>query len=329
MCGGGFAGQALPASLAVEGQAMLQALLDDLQQVPALQLLLPLDSRCRDLTLPSGAAIVSIAAAHSLWRLLPELIAQVDAVWPIAPESGGVLSRIAGLCLAQQKILLASPPATIDLCADKYATYQHLSAAGIAQVATALLSDVGADYPLPAVIKPRDGLGCQGAQLIRNSRELSAAKQNDYIIQPYHSGPAVSLSALFKNGQAWLLCCNHQQMLIDDNRFILQACQVNTANPQQEYYQMLLQQLAAALPKIWGFIGVDLIETPEHGPLLLEINPRLTSSYAGIRQATGINPAAQVLALLEHVPDLPANRRQTVTVELYNPTNLNNAIIHA
>ena len=52
-----------------------------------------------------------------------------------------------------------------------------------------------------------------------------------------------------------------------------------------------------AIPGLWGYVGVDLMLAKE-GPVVLEINPRLTTSYCGLRRALGINTAAMVLDLL-------------------------------
>ncbi len=41
---------------------------------------------------------------------------------------------------------------------------------------------------------------------------------------------------------------------------------------------------------------MDFIETAS-GPIVIEVNPRLTTSYAGLHRAIGINPAQLVLEL--------------------------------
>ena len=56
---------------------------------------------------------------------------------------------------------------------------------------------------------------------------------------------------------------------------------------------------AGAIPGLWGYIGIDLVETAR-GPLVVDVNPRLTTSYAGLAAATGCNPARLVLDLLDH-----------------------------
>ena len=68
----------------------------------------------------------------------------------------------------------------------------------------------------------------------------------------------------------------------------------------------LARRVAAAVPELWGYAGIDLILT-EAGLHVLEINPRLTSSYAGLRSALGGNPTASVLELWRS-GRLPDNR---------------------
>ena len=54
------------------------------------------------------------------------------------------------------------------------------------------------------------------------------------------------------------------------------------------------------------------------GPVVLEINPRLTTSYVGLRPALGRNPAALVLELLERELDAIAlpEARQPARVDV-------------
>jgi hypothetical protein len=56
-------------------------------------------------------------------------------------------------------------------------------------------------------------------------------------------------------------------------------------------------RIAAAIPDLWGYVGVDLVATAS-GPVVLEVNPRLTTSYCGLRLALQVNAAELVLGLL-------------------------------
>jgi tyramine---L-glutamate ligase len=321
ICGGGLAGQEAPASLWAEGCMMLQALVAELKSLPQVEVLLLLDKRCRDLVLPSGLEIIWVDVSRPILGQLEACIAGCDAVWPIAPETAGILAYIAGMVRSQGKTLLLSAPETVTLCGDKWATYQHLSAAGLPMAASHLLVDFKLIGRGPWVVKPRDGVGCQGGRLVTDVKTLAqlaadVTQSEQMLVQPYCVGESLSLSCLFKAGQAWLLCCNQQLVELVDGAFHLRACVVNVPHEQRAAYVRLIAQVAEALPKLWGYIGIDLIETAVGGPLILEINPRLTTSYAGIQAATGINVAEQVLALLVGEPVLPPARENRVTVEI-------------
>ena len=150
-------------------------------------------------------------------------------------------------------------------------------------------------------------------------------KQNgQYILQPYIAGKVLSLSCLFYLGKAYLICCNEQHMKIEKQQFELLACTVNVQTKNSQIYQKLCQQIAGVIPELFGYVGIDFIQTESDKILILEINPRLTSSYAGIRKALGINVAELVLGMLNHQsPTLIKSKNQQVMV------NMNQGNFHA
>ncbi len=77
----------------------------------------------------------------------------------------------------------------------------------------------------------------------------------------------------------------------------------------------LAQRVAEALPGLWGYVGVDFILS-DAGAMVLEVNPRLTTSYVGRRKSIGANPAAWVLGLLDQTLPLPAAPRALGSVEV-------------
>ena len=77
---------------------------------------------------------------------------------------------------------------------------------------------------------------------------------------------------------------------------MLQGITVNAYRRDAANFQALSRQIAQALPGLWGYIGVDLIRANDGALTVLEINPRLTTSYCGLRDAVGINVAELLLS---------------------------------
>ena len=74
------------------------------------------------------------------------------------------------------------------------------------------------------------------------------------------------------------------------------------SQPWRNRAERLAQKAIRALPGAWGFVGVDLIlGNAEDGSrdVVLEVNPRLTTSYVGLRQLLDQNLAEIMLCLAE------------------------------
>ncbi len=317
ICGGGFHDQELPDSLAQEGWLMLQSLLSDLIAIKEHEISLLLDWRFVD-SVEANCNILSVSKDSDVMTLFQKSLKEVDAVWLIAPESGQILFDFTRLVESADKLLLASPSSAIAQAADKWQTFRQLSTHGIPAVTTAIFNEKSRLFSQGSVIKARDGVGCEhcffidSAQVLQSlSSQLSA---NDYIIQPFEKGEALSLCALFKNGRATLLCINRQIVEMENRHFKLNACEVNIEQDDGQF-QNLCSQIAAAFPDLWGYVGIDFIRG-EDKVQVLEINPRLTSSYAGIRQALGINVAEQVLQLMHSGSKIEPTCNQTLRVNL-------------
>lgn len=305
--GGGLCGQPLPASLSREGDMMLTALVKDLASLDGIEIVTTRDKRLSPLG--ADAEVLTIDEPDAFWPRWTELIRSADAVWPIAPESGGILSRICELAVEAGRRLLASDPQSVRLTSSKLATARHLSKAGIPSVPTAPLRN-GENFRKASawVVKPDDGAGAANTLLFDAAGKLDgwmvSNPNSDMILQPYVSGPATSLSLLCRDGAAWLLTCNEQLIEIAGNEFRYRGFIVGGREARRAEYQPIASAVAAAIPGLWGYVGVDLIDGPD-GPVVLEINPRLTTSYAGLRDAAGVNPASLVLDLLKRqIPDI-------------------------
>ncbi len=174
--------------------------------------------------------------------------------------------------------------------------------------------------------KPDDGAGCEDTIQLRDPDEMSdwlrRNRQSTHVVQPMRYGMACSLSMLCRNGYSWLLSCNRQLINCEDNRFHYQGSVINGMLEYWAAFEQLAQNVARALPGLAGYVGVDLIVMDGNPRTLevLEVNPRLTTSYVGLRQATGVNVSAQVIRLMMvHDPEhfeLPEISRNIVEITL-------------
>jgi predicted ATP-grasp superfamily ATP-dependent carboligase len=319
--GGGLAGRYLPPTLAREGDMMVRALLQDLAEAHDVELLTSRDPRLPPL---AGLETIVPAAGEDALAFYSRGVAAADAVWPTAPETDGVLERLAQATTNAGRTLLGCHPDAVRLAASKRTTAARLGQAGITVAPTFALTDGIPPLAGRWVVKPDDGAGCDGAVVLPDrdaALESLTADPGRLVAQPWIEGPALSLSLLCTNGRAWLLCCNRQKLRVAGRHLVLEGIAVNAVPDRDGRLAALGGRIAAAMPGLWGYVGVDLVATPS-GPVVLEINPRLTTSYCGLQPALGINAAEMVLALLR--PDrrghwCPPSVQATAEVLLGDP----------
>jgi predicted ATP-grasp superfamily ATP-dependent carboligase len=323
--GGGFSRQELPASLAGEGRLMLQALLDGLAMVSGIDATVMLDRRLADSISLHGFTPVVVDREDDCRACFDRLIERFDGVWPVAPEYGGVLSALCRSVERKGVILLTSPSSAVSVAGDKLSTYHRLLEHQIATVPTRLLEERDFRfYQGENIVKPVDGIGCADSYVIvdKEDRETLSSKirgKGRYLVQPHVAGDKTSLSCLFRNGEGWLLCTNRQKFELIERQYHLAEIAVNEGRDWTPF-RPLVADIARAFPELWGYAGIDLIETPET-VLVLEINPRLTTSFAGIGRALGINAASLVLQLLDGDPVIRPSHSRAATLILNRDTH--------
>lgn len=247
-----------------------------------------------------------------------------DAVWPLASESDGMLEQLSRAIQRGKRILLGSAPGAVEVVASKLELARVLRAGGVAVVATysphaALPHDSG-----PWVVKPDDGAGCLDTRLFSDRAAalawIRANAADRYVLQPFVAGKLGSLSLICCDGNARVMACNLERMAMRDNRFHFLGSVVNGLSDGDGTLARLAQQVAAAIPTLWGYVGVDFVLTA-HGAMVLDVNPRLTAAYAGLHASTGCNPAGLVLDLLNGTAAMgaPVGMRRAVSVDVGTP----------
>jgi predicted ATP-grasp superfamily ATP-dependent carboligase len=276
---------------------MRDAALHDFAQIPNVEIVVTCDQR---LAAPVKAhQVLMVNVQQDIWALWEQCIAASDVVLLIAPETGGVLEKLTLLAENLNKLVLGSSASAIKLAGDKWLTYQSFISQHIPTLETYLANALPNGMKGVYIAKPRDGAGCGDMAYFEDAESLKGwlqGREHTHIVQPYQTGNPASLSMFCKNGKAYLLSCNRQHIQIKSQQFSYHGGMINGMDEYREKFNALAQKVAQAIPDLAGYVGVDLI-VHQGEFFVLEVNPRLTTSYGALHQACRCNPARILLDL--------------------------------
>lgn len=257
---------------------MWQSLIDDLLAVPGVAV-----------ETIDGRDFPDSTAALKAWNAV---LTRADAAWIVAPESGRLLERLVA-AVPSQLITMNATPEAIRLCGDKLRLDRHLERHPIRTIPT--MPEMWESLPEfddnAFVIKPRDGAGSQMVRVVNDPAawhrarcEYAAEKSVAAIRQPLVVGRPLSIAGWFyPDGVQWFPVA--EQVLGED--FVYHGGVIPAPlHRAGDAAQRLATQVAATIPGLRGYIGFDLVlpEAAPTAPVLVEINPRLTTSSLGIRR---------------------------------------------
>jgi predicted ATP-grasp superfamily ATP-dependent carboligase len=315
VCSGGMMGQPVPPSLAVEGWAMLSAVLEDFQRVPGVETVTLLagsyDPR-------GGGTVVRREQGQDEAALFRRLARAADYTLVIAPEFDDLLATRCQWVEEAGGRLLGPAPAAVRLTGDKLALDRHLGQYGVATPASQPWTP-GEPVPavsFPAVCKPRHGAGSQATFLVSDPAALTACAEKaraegwsgDALVQSYVAGCAASV-ALLTGPRELVPLPPAAQRLSEDGRFYYQGGQVPLPPALAVRAHRLACRAVQTVSGLCGYVGVDLVlgkEADGSQDWVIEINPRLTTSYVGLRALAEDNLAEVMLccATGEELPTL-------------------------
>ena len=308
ICSGAWAEDALNSSLVAEGRSMLLAVLRDAVRIPELEVVTIWGAQ-RERFPVEGVAFQLAHSPEEEIEILAELAAWSDVALLIAPEFDNILTHRALLVEGVGGRLCGPSPLAITACADKLELAAILQAAGVPTIPTYQFSpahDTAATVTYPCVIKPRDGAGSQETYLVASADEFArllpgwkkSSLLSRAIWQPYVAGRAVSVGVMVTpeqyRYQALPPC---EQTIHADGRFAYQGGFVPARAVDAGALQAAAVAACRQVPGLRGFVGVDLIipDCNPAEPLVVEINPRITTSYLGYSRLCEQNLMASML----------------------------------
>lgn len=316
--GGGFAGEPIPAGILSEGFAMLRTLTCDLKAAGH-NITVPLDSRLKPLAaLLKAEQTINVESKRELLKTLRGAAGSSEAAYMVAPESEGILPSLIETAEESGVASLNCTPEAIRTVADKAKTHRMLAKTGLNVPETAeapidespsSLAQITKDLGFPVIFKPPDGVSCAGLSLVKSINQIPAAikevkhqtRGKRFLIQKFIRGVNASVSLIATAHKATSLTLNSQKVkLASPGRgSSYEGGMVPLEHPLKNEAFRAAEKATSLFKGLRGYIGVDLVLTIDKA-YVIEINPRLTTSYVGLRRVIGYNPAQAIIDAVAH-----------------------------
>ena len=210
-----------------------------------------------------------------------------------------------------------SSASAIDKVADKARLYDFWKAIGVPTPKTQTYSvfenekeiskAIQDSLNFPLIFKPSTGVSCHGLSVVKNRTQVTDAiakikKQSSskhLLVQEFITGSAASVSLFSTSSEAVPISLNHQNITIEtpEASSSYEGGSVPFDNTLQTEAFEVSKKIVKSLPGLRGYVGVDFILTDEMA-VALEINPRLTTSYVGLRKVTNFNLAQAIINVI-------------------------------
>jgi predicted ATP-grasp superfamily ATP-dependent carboligase len=307
--GGGMLGGDEPpaASLLREGRAMIAAITEDFSAIEGVTPITMRDARLESFG-PASGETHRVERIEQHDQMFSHLAAASDWTLVIAPEISGRLLDCCERVLAVGGQLLGPSTSIVEIASNKHRTAEQLFRAGlrVPEGRAVAPGDLNlAALRGPHVLKPCDGAGSQGIRTLHPGRgEVSVRVPSR--LERLIEGQPVSVSLLCgPGGHLTLPPC--RQHLSSDGTFAYLGGSLPLEPNLARRAARLAERAIRALGDVIGYVGVDIILTDDGdqdgdhdgGDAVIEINPRLTTSYVGLRAATDDNLAAAMLQVAE------------------------------
>jgi len=302
--GGGFLeidGKPRPeGSLLVEGEAMWRAIYDDFARIDNVEVCSLRDARLPTIDLPNVTSV-----DHFPRESFFNLLVACDYCLIIAPEFDGLAASLTQRAELAGAKLLSPCSEFVQIAADKTRTAELLATAGV-RTPLGIKLEIGEtiphDFSFPAVAKVNDGAGSMAKVL--NAQTTQTFEQVTRVEQ-HVNGIACSISFLCQSEREPIACPPMRQILSRDGELIYLGGQRIMQPHLIRRATTLGLRAIASLPMTIGYVGIDLVlaepqsEDVSLQDYVIEVNPRLTTSYIGLREIAETNLATAMIGACE------------------------------
>ena len=315
IAGGGFNRDDMPSSLFCEGFGMLRTIIADFKAI-SFQIITLLDYRISSFSRYLKADIINLVNADEDYlKKFKECVKKCEYCLIIAPEFSNILLNLTKIVKDNDKTILSVDLEGIKLGSSKMKTYDFFNKNDLKTPLTFQIpmkyNSLDLDFILekynklksPIVIKPEDGVGGESIyyfesenQIIEFFQEIDESFElnRTYILQEYIEGKDLSVSLI---GNSIILSVNSQNINIKDTK--KNSEYFGGLTPVENYHE-IINDIKTDIKKFNlsefnGYFGIDFIRKSDHSFYFIEINPRLTTSYIGIRNIIDKNPAELIL----------------------------------
>jgi predicted ATP-grasp superfamily ATP-dependent carboligase len=323
--GGGFNQSTIPSSLLCEGFGMLRSIIEDFKSMNFFVSTI-LDSKISFLShLLKIDTVALVGAKDNYLDIFEKYVEKSDYIFIIAPEFSNILYNLTKIAKKHNKIILSVNLEGIKLGTSKLTTYKFFRNCKISTPKTYLIPfkkrqidlkfilDKLTELKHPIIIKPIDGVGAESIYYFDNNNEINEFMVNEnqnfnfkrtYILQEFIEGNDLSVS-LINSSLNLDLEANSPIILSINSQYLT----LGTFNCKSEYfggstpaesYEEIHKDLEVILNRsnlsqIKGYYGIDFIRREDKSIYFIEINPRLTTSYIGLRNTINFNPVELIL----------------------------------
>ncbi|HCR37921.1 MAG TPA: hypothetical protein DIV80_00300 [Synergistaceae bacterium] len=294
--------------LVLEGLSMASALFKTFSELDGISVYLLLRKDLPPHLIPGEGRIISVPPGKGTEMFIRECRRSEFAVL-VAPETDGISERISGLIPETGVKFLGSDPGAVELASNKALLMRAMELNGlpiprwcVAREVRAMLA-TAEEIGYPVAGKPLQGTSCEGSVLFFGSSDIEsyfAREDNERLVlllQSLIQGEAMSLSLVVgRSGKARLLSVNTQDVSISLEKgingtgvrhFIYNG---GVSGVEETRFskkgvwgwsdmENLAQRVVSAIPGLMGYAGIDFVMT-DKGPVVLEVNPRLTTPLA-------------------------------------------------